>query len=67
MPVRQFCLGALYKGLIPGGSVASTIGAAAAQGTSKTDCDSRGRDVVFPLGDASFADEIVSFTVSPPP
>ena len=40
---------------------------AAAQETSKTYTDSRGKAIVFPLGDASFADEIVSFGVGTPP
>jgi outer membrane protein OmpA-like peptidoglycan-associated protein len=41
--------------------------AAAAQDLSKTYTDSRGRTIVFRLGDASFADEVVSFTVGTPP
>jgi outer membrane protein OmpA-like peptidoglycan-associated protein len=39
---------------------------AAAQDASKTYTDSRGRQIVFRLGDASFADEVVSFTVGTP-
>jgi outer membrane protein OmpA-like peptidoglycan-associated protein len=35
--------------------------------TSVTYKDSRGRAVSFPLGDASFADEVVSFTMGTPP
>lgn len=42
-------------------------GVAAAQGVSKSYKDSRGRAVVFPLGDASFADEVVSFALGTPP
>lgn len=49
--------------------VAATVGSGvvAAQGVSKTYTDSRGMAVVFPLGDASFADEVVSFTAGTPP
>lgn len=39
---------------------------AAAQGVGKTYVDSRGKKIVFPLGDASFADEIVSFGIGRP-
>jgi outer membrane protein OmpA-like peptidoglycan-associated protein len=45
------------------GALGST---AAAQDTSKTYTDSRGKAIVFPLGDASFADEIVSYAVGSP-
>jgi outer membrane protein OmpA-like peptidoglycan-associated protein len=38
----------------------------AAQSQSKTYADSRGKKIVFPLGDASFADEIVSFELGNP-
>src|SRR5262245_16561044 len=46
--------------LLWGVVVAATVGfgVAAAQGVSKTYKDSRGKAVVFPLGDASFADEV---------
>jgi outer membrane protein OmpA-like peptidoglycan-associated protein len=46
----------------------ATVGAgtAAAQGVSRTYTDSRGKAVVFPLGDASFADEVVSFEIGKP-
>jgi OmpA-OmpF porin, OOP family len=49
--------------------VAATVGSgvASAQGVSRTYTDSRGRAIVFPLGDASFADEVVSFAVGTPP
>ncbi len=43
------------------------LSAAVAQDLSRTYADSRGRPIVFPLGDASFADEVVSFTVGNPP
>lgn len=48
--------------------VAAAVGSgvASAQDASKTYTDSRGRQVVFPLGDASFADEIVSFEIGKP-
>ena len=39
---------------------------ASAQSQVKTYADSRGKKVVFPLGDASFADEIVSFQLGTP-
>jgi hypothetical protein len=39
---------------------------AAAQDMSKTYTDSRGRKIVFRLGDASFADEVASFTIGKP-
>ena len=38
-----------------------------AQDTSRTYKDSRGRAIVFPLGDASFADEVVSYEMGTPP
>jgi OOP family OmpA-OmpF porin len=44
-----------------------TSGVATAQDASRTYTDSRGKKIVFPLGDASFADEVVSFTVGTPP
>lgn len=37
-----------------------------AQGLATTYTDSRGKKVVFPLGDASFADEVVTFTMGKP-
>jgi outer membrane protein OmpA-like peptidoglycan-associated protein len=37
-----------------------------AQEMSRTYTDSRGKAIVFPLGDASFADEVVSFVVGTP-
>jgi outer membrane protein OmpA-like peptidoglycan-associated protein len=57
------------KCLLWGVVVAAALGSgvAAAQGASKTYTDSRGRAVVFPLGAASFADEVVSFAVGTPP
>lgn len=57
------------KWLLWGVVVAADLGSgvAAAQGVSKTYKDSRGRAVVFPLGDASFADEVVSFALGTPP
>ncbi len=36
------------------------------QGTATTYVDSRGKQIVFPLGDASFADEVVAFTLGTP-
>jgi outer membrane protein OmpA-like peptidoglycan-associated protein len=42
------------------------LGVAAAQDVSTTYKDSRGRAVVFPFGDVSFADEIVSFDAGKP-
>ena len=49
--------------------IAATVGSgmAAAQDASRTYTDSRGRAVVFPLGDASFADEVVAFGIGTPP
>ncbi len=38
-----------------------------AQDLSRTYVDSRGRMILFPLGDASFADEIVDFAIGTPP
>jgi OmpA-OmpF porin, OOP family len=38
-----------------------------AQEMSRTYTDSRGKAIAFPLGDASFADEVVSFEVGTPP
>jgi len=38
-----------------------------AAGAERTYADSRGRPIVFPLGDASFADEVVDFQVGTPP
>lgn len=57
------------KRLVCGLVVAATVGSgvALAQGASKTYTDSRGKAVVFPLGDASFADEVVSFVIGTPP
>ena len=40
---------------------------ATAQEMSRTYTDTRGKAIVFPLGDASFADEVVSFEVGTPP
>ena len=40
--------------------------AAAGQSTATTYADSRGRKVTFPLGDASFADEVVASTAGKP-
>jgi outer membrane protein OmpA-like peptidoglycan-associated protein len=40
---------------------------ASAQEMSRTYTDSRGKAIVFPLGDASFADEVVSFVIGTPP
>ncbi|MEQ1800989.1 MAG: OmpA family protein [Gammaproteobacteria bacterium] len=37
------------------------------EGTSTTYKDSRGKAIVFPLGDASFADDVASFTLGTPP
>jgi outer membrane protein OmpA-like peptidoglycan-associated protein len=55
--------------IVGGLAVAAAVGSgiATAQDQSKTYKDARGRAVVFPLGDASFADEVVSFTVGTPP
>ena len=39
---------------------------AGAQGESRTYADSRGKKIVFPLGEASFADEVVSFDLGKP-
>jgi OmpA-OmpF porin, OOP family len=39
---------------------------AVAQGVGRTYIDSRGKKIVFPLGDASFADEVVSFETGRP-
>ena len=38
-----------------------------AQDMSRTYTDTRGKAIVFPLGDASFADEVVSFAIGTPP
>src|SRR5690349_17224197 len=46
--------------------LAGTVAPAAAQDTSRTYKDSRGRAIVFPLGDASFADEVVAFDIGKP-
>lgn len=48
-------------------ALALLSGSAWAQGVSRTYTDARGKPIAFPLGDASFADEIVSFTVGAPP
>lgn len=53
--------------LLWGVAVAAAVAVGTAQGVSRTYIDSRGRAVVFPLGDASFADEVVSFAVGTPP
>ena len=55
--------------LLSGLLVAATVGAgvAAAEGVAKTYSDSRGAAITFPLGDASFADEVVSFAIGTPP
>ncbi len=53
-----------FCGLVLAVTVGS--GVAAAQSQSKTYTDSRGRAVAFPLGDASFADEVVDFAVGKP-
>ncbi len=57
------------KRLLCGVVIVAAVGSgvAAGQDVSRTYTDSRGRQVVFPLGDASFADEIVSFDVGKPP
>jgi OmpA-OmpF porin, OOP family len=49
------------------GCVLGAVGPAAAQEMGRTYTDSRGKAIVFPLGDASFADEVVSFEVGTPP
>jgi OmpA-OmpF porin, OOP family len=48
------------------GCLLAGAGPAGAQEMARTYTDSRGRAVVFPLGDASFADEVVSFEVGKP-
>ena len=61
--MRKACCLFLAVGLL------TTCGAPAAfaQDLARTYTDSRGRSVQFPLGDASFADEVVSFAVGTPP
>jgi OmpA-OmpF porin, OOP family len=53
--------------LLVGLAFAGVATAAYAQDMSRTYKDSRGKAIVFPLGDASFADEVVSFAVGTPP
>src|SRR5262245_17981010 len=48
-------------------AMVAVAGAAFAQSTATTYSDSRGKKVIFPFGDVSFADEIVSFTMGTPP
>jgi OOP family OmpA-OmpF porin len=48
------------------GCLLAGAGTAVAQDMGRTYTDSRGKAVVFPLGDASFADEIVSFDIGKP-
>ena len=64
--MRGICDSARYLlfGVVTGAILGS--GVAAAQEASRTYTDSRGRAVVFPLGDASFADEVVSFAAGTP-
>jgi outer membrane protein OmpA-like peptidoglycan-associated protein len=38
-----------------------------AEGTATTYVDSRGKQIVFPMGDASFADEVAVFQIGTPP
>jgi outer membrane protein OmpA-like peptidoglycan-associated protein len=60
-PAPSITCGVLAIALLLSASLAE------AQDASKTYTDSRGRQVVFPLGEASFADEVVSFAVGTPP
>lgn len=46
--------------------VLTTTGTVGAQEMARTYTDSRGRAIAFPLGDASFADEVVSFELGKP-
>ena len=57
----RFALGAV-SGLM----LLALAEAAVSQSTGKTYKDSRGKAIVFPLGDASFADEVVSFQLGTP-
>jgi OmpA-OmpF porin, OOP family len=59
-PMHRGCAAILIGCAIAG------AGAADAQEMGRTYTDSRGKAIVFPLGDASFADEIVSFEVGKP-
>ena len=53
---------------VPGCTLALLLTTAlvGAQSESRTYTDSRGKKIVFPLGDASFADEVVSFELGKP-
>ena len=52
--------------LLIGLVLAGVAAPSGAQETSRTYKDSRGKAIVFPLGDASFADEVVSYDVGKP-
>jgi len=56
---RAALVAALFAAAIPLG--------VAGQDTAKTYTDARRKAIVFPAGDASFADEIVAFDVGTPP
>jgi OOP family OmpA-OmpF porin len=62
MRLSRYCRWASSVGLV----IVMTPALADAQGVSQTYTDSRGKKIVFPLGDASFADEIVSFDLGKP-
>ena len=62
MRLSRYCRWASSVGLV----IVMTPALADAQGESRTYTDSRGTKIVFPLGDASFADEIVSFDLGKP-
>ena len=62
MRLSRYCRWASSVGLV----IVMTPALADAQGESRTYTDSRGKKIVFPLGDASFADEIVSFDLGKP-
>lgn len=49
------------------GLLLAAVPSADAQDMSRTYTDSRRKAVAFPLGDASFADEVVSFDIGKPP
>jgi OmpA-OmpF porin, OOP family len=53
--------------LLIGLALAGMHAPALAQDVSRTYTDSRGKAIVFPLGDASFADEVVALALGTPP
>jgi outer membrane protein OmpA-like peptidoglycan-associated protein len=60
--LTRSCRPALVFGL----ALAAAAPRADAQDMSRTYTDSRGKAIAFPLGDASFADEVVSFAIGKP-